>query len=69
MKRTKELYFRPHPDYREREGISGVTYLDGEDRGRMDYVLIGLLISIQWQNSTRELNSIKNGKSSGQINK
>lgn len=33
MKRTKELFYRPHPDAREREGISGVTFMDGEDQG------------------------------------
>lgn len=31
MKRTKELYFRNHPDWKERQGISGCTVLDGED--------------------------------------
>ena len=31
MKRTKELYFRYHPSWQAREGVSGCTKLDGED--------------------------------------
>ena len=33
MKRTKEGYFREHPEWEKVEGISGVKELDGEDLG------------------------------------
>lgn len=33
MKRTKELYFRPHPEPPMRAGISGAKEFDGEDLG------------------------------------
>lgn len=31
MKRTKEAYFRYHPDWQNREGVSGCREFDGED--------------------------------------
>ena len=31
MKRTKEAYFRPHPDSEIRKGVSGLKDFDGED--------------------------------------
>jgi hypothetical protein len=31
MKRTKETYFRYHPDWMNREGMSGCREFDGED--------------------------------------
>lgn len=32
MKRTKEAFFREHPEWEQTAGISGVTTLEGEDR-------------------------------------
>ncbi|CAD8202249.1 unnamed protein product [Paramecium octaurelia] len=31
MKRTKETIFREHPDWQQRQGISGLKEFDGED--------------------------------------
>ncbi|CAD8195130.1 unnamed protein product [Paramecium octaurelia] len=31
MKRTKETIFRQHPDWQQRQGISGLKEFDGED--------------------------------------
>lgn len=31
MKRTKETFFRYHPDWVDREGMSGCREFDGED--------------------------------------
>lgn len=31
MKRTKEAYFRQHPDWQITEGCSGIKELEGED--------------------------------------
>jgi hypothetical protein len=31
MKRTKEAYFRPHPDAPQTEGCSGLKEFEGED--------------------------------------
>lgn len=31
MKRTRETIFREHPDWSQREGISGLKEFDGED--------------------------------------
>lgn len=33
MKRTKEAYFREHPEWQKTEAMSGVVELEGEDRG------------------------------------
>ena len=42
MKRTKEAYFREHPEWQQTAGISGVTTLEGEDR-RTDDAQLRLL--------------------------
>lgn len=44
MKRTKELYYRPHPLWQDREGVSGCTKLDGEDESFL--ILKGFLNQI-----------------------
>ncbi|CAD8212459.1 unnamed protein product [Paramecium octaurelia] len=31
MKRTKETFFRKHPDWQKRQGVSGLKEFDGED--------------------------------------
>lgn len=31
MKRTKETFFREHPEWQERQGVSGLREFDGED--------------------------------------
>jgi len=31
MKRTKETFFREHPNYQQRQGVSGLKEFDGED--------------------------------------
>ena len=31
MKRTKEAYFRNHPEWETRQGVSGLRDFDGED--------------------------------------
>lgn len=31
MKRTKETFFRYHPGWEDREGVSGCREFDGED--------------------------------------
>lgn len=33
MKRTKETIFREHPQWQERQGVSGLQKFDGEDEG------------------------------------
>ena len=39
MKRTKETYFREHPDWNVRQGVSGLRDFDGEDL-RMAFIII-----------------------------
>ena len=31
MKRTREAIFREHPEWQQREGVSGLKEFDGED--------------------------------------
>lgn len=31
MKRTRETIFRDHPDWQQRQGVSGLKEFDGED--------------------------------------
>ena len=39
MKRTKETYFRYHPEWQNREGVSGCREFDGEDLSNIKELL------------------------------
>ena len=45
MKRTKEAYFRYHPDPSQREGLSGLKDFDGEDLGKQQLQPPSLIIN------------------------
>ena len=45
MKKTKETYFRPFPDWNKTEGCSGLKEFEGEDLGK--YILLISFLIIQ----------------------
>lgn len=53
MKRTKESYYKYHPEWEQRQGVSGLKDFDGEDLGKI-YYFFKISVKI-WKNLSKKI--------------
>lgn len=55
MKRTRETIFNGHPDWHEREGVSGCKEFDGEDLRKHSHIMHRVRCTSQTQQGNVEV--------------